>query len=533
MPTEVVNRESEVMVAQRTVVSRRETWVGVALALIVATSFALRLPFLGQKSLWLDEMWSIGIARMSWHSIWSAIRNLDPNMSLYYSVLHVWMKLGSGEFTLRLLSVLFGVAGVAALFALGNRLFGRWAGLIASALLAVNAFHIQWSQEARSYSMVVLLVTLSSLFFVKSMEEGGVGNWCGYVAFSVLAVYAHLFGGLVLAAHGASLMFRARREIPWKNLVLSSAAIAILIVPLATLSAQRAHHTAVPFSWVPSPSLHGIYDGFYTIAGNAEFAGSEGGKAILTVYIAACFAAIVWAVRRRKQMPSDLWHIGLLLCWVFVPVALVLLISLRQSMFLNRYFLICVPALALLAAAGIASLRRQYLMVAALMLMVGLSGARLAPYYHFRSQRQEWRSATDHVIARTRPRDTAIFYVAPGRLLFDYYRERYSASSPQLLDISFPQFSDEKNDPDALSYLPPIGEDVIDTAAQHPRVWLILYHDQWSFTTEQAQRLRAQLAADHPDVQERSFEKITVLLYSRPQQESARSLRSTNSALRR
>jgi glycosyltransferase involved in cell wall biosynthesis len=502
---------------------RQDVAMEVVLGAIVCAALALRLPFLGQKSLWIDEMWSIGIARMSWASFWSVVRNLDPNMSLYYALLHVWMKLGSSEFVVRLLSVLCGVATVPAVFALGNRLFGRAAGLIASALLAINTFHIQWSQEARGYSLVVLLVTLSSLQFVKSIEEGGRWNWLAYIATSVLAVYAHLFGVLVLAAQWVSLLFRPYRETPWKDLLTSTATIGVLSTPLLGLTLQRSQHTAVPFSWVPSPTLHGIYDVFYTLSGNAEFAGSEGGKSIFLAYLLACFAAVGWWASTWKNRKSpEFWRIALLLCWLFIPLGLVLLISLRQPMFLNRYLLICVPAMALLAAAGVSALKLRSLMSAALLLIAGLSASGLAQYYHFRGHRQEWKLATDHILTQACPGDTAIFYVAPGRLLFDYYRERYHPSSPRLLDISFPEFADEKNNPAALDYSPPISNEVLEASARRPRVWLILYHDQWSFTSEFSQQLKARLAKDHSDVQERKFEGVTLILYSRlPDRQSA------------
>ena len=485
------------------------------LSAIVCVALALRLPFLSQKSLWLDEIWSIGIARMSWASFWSVVRDQDPNMSLYYALLHVWMKLGSSEFLIRILSVLFGAATVPVVYALGKRLFGRAVGLIASVLLAINVFHIQWSQEARSYSLVVFLAALSSLFFVRSIEEKGWQNWVAYAGISVLAIYAHLFGAFVLAAHWMSLLFRSYRGVPWKGLFSSTVAIGVLSVPLAELVVQRSRHTAVPFSWVPRPTLHGIYDVFYTLSGNGEFAGSEGGKPIVLAYLLACIAAISWgAIMWRRKRAEEFWRVGFLFSWLFIPLFLVLLISLRQSMFLNRYLLICVPALVLLAAAGIGTIKRRDLMIAAALLMLCLSVSGISQYYHFRGGRQEWKSATEYILTQAHPGDTIIFHIAPGRLLFDYYADRYFSSSRPQLDISFPKFKDEKDNPTALEYSPPLRNEILDATDSRSRVWLILYQDEWSFTSEMSLRLRTRLAAKHAEAQERKFEKITVIFYS-------------------
>src|SRR2546425_2483714 len=107
------------------------------LGAVLLTSLLLRLPFLGQTSLWLDEMWSIATSRMPWRSVLSVVLHQDSNASLYYALLHVWMRLGKSEASVRLLSVLLGVATAPALYLLGKRLVSAQVGLIASLLIAV------------------------------------------------------------------------------------------------------------------------------------------------------------------------------------------------------------------------------------------------------------------------------------------------------------------------------------------------------------------------------------------------------------
>src|SRR5207237_10048583 len=104
---------------------------------------------------------SIDNSRIPYRSILCIVWKRHQNMIHYYAILHLWMRLGDSEFVVRALSALMGIATIPTLYALGTRLFGRRTGLIASTLLALNAFHIQWSQEARAYSLTVLLVSLS------------------------------------------------------------------------------------------------------------------------------------------------------------------------------------------------------------------------------------------------------------------------------------------------------------------------------------------------------------------------------------
>src|SRR3972149_7108661 len=181
------------------------------LASLLATTLAL--SFLGKKSLDLDEVFSVVIAH-DWEGMWQLITNEELNMWLYYALLHYWLKLGNGEFWVRSLSALFAVATVPAAYLLGKRLFGSRVATLAGLLLAVNPFLILHAQNARSYSLFLFLVILSSYFFVNSIEKPRGHQWIAYVVTSTLAVYAHLFASLVVVAQLISLLFRGKQRVP-------------------------------------------------------------------------------------------------------------------------------------------------------------------------------------------------------------------------------------------------------------------------------------------------------------------------------
>ena len=92
---------------------------------IVVLGAVLRLVALGAKSFWLDEIASVVIARAPgnwfWHWLWTE----EGNMALYYVMLRPWLEIHLGEATVRLLSVLPGVASLPVMYLLGARLFGR------------------------------------------------------------------------------------------------------------------------------------------------------------------------------------------------------------------------------------------------------------------------------------------------------------------------------------------------------------------------------------------------------------------------
>ena len=139
---------------------RRRVSPLVALGIVIVIGLALRLRDLGTRSLWVDELFSVGLAAQHPSTILTVLYGEEANMALYYAFMFVWVRLvgaDADEAWMRLPSVLFGVAGLWALYRLGSRLDRPATGLVAAALAAVNAYHIEMSQEARAYTMWALL----------------------------------------------------------------------------------------------------------------------------------------------------------------------------------------------------------------------------------------------------------------------------------------------------------------------------------------------------------------------------------------
>jgi uncharacterized membrane protein len=121
------------------------------LALLAVAATVLRFLFLARKPFWFDEAFSVEIVRLSWHDFIHLLWWREANMSLYYLLLRGWLHLGPNTpFFIRSLSVLASLATLPAIFWLSCKLFDRRVGLIAVALLSVNADHIRYAQEARS-----------------------------------------------------------------------------------------------------------------------------------------------------------------------------------------------------------------------------------------------------------------------------------------------------------------------------------------------------------------------------------------------
>ena len=90
------------------------------LAAIVAVGVALRLYLIADKSLWLDEAFSVWMGRQQLGAMWRYLVQLDQHPPLYYTLLHVWMRLGEREELVRGFSALWGILTLPVIYYVGD-----------------------------------------------------------------------------------------------------------------------------------------------------------------------------------------------------------------------------------------------------------------------------------------------------------------------------------------------------------------------------------------------------------------------------
>ena len=397
---------------------------GPLLALTIL-GFALAAYRLGTKSMWLDEAVSADHARLGLSALWTVITSHDPNMGLYYVLLHFWTRVfGYSEAAVRSMTVVLAGCSVPVMYLVGRRLFGRPAGLVAALLLAMAPFFVQYEQTARSYALVVLLVLLSSYFFVAELERPSRLTLAAYVLTSVLAVYAHYFAVFVLLVQALTLIAVKRRgalTAPWLSAAVS---IALLCVPAALF----AHHAGSSnISWIAVPSLGTLVHLPTDLAGGRLLA--------LVLSVLACYG-FVRAIAERQG-----WQAGFVAAWLLVPVILVFAVSrLGRPLFVAYYLIIVLPAFMLLAAAGVAKLPRREASWVAVAALIVLSAIGVHDWYD-RPSLENYRAATRDVLANERPGDGVVYYPA-GTLRgptsgFAYYEARAGVGGPAPLAFGF------------------------------------------------------------------------------------------------
>ncbi len=480
------------------------------LGVITVLAAVLRFHALAARTFWFDEGVSVGIARLDWYNFGRILWRREANMSLYYLLLRGWLHFGQSEAFIRTLSVLFALAAVPVIYFLGRRLFGARAGLIAALLLAANAYHVRYSQEARSYSLTVLLCTLSSLYLLKCLELPSRGNRLSCVLFSGAAVYAHFYSGLLIVAQWLSLQFLDRESIP-KEIRKDWRWIALLISPVAVFVATTG---AGPLRWIQRPGLSDLWQLGLRLTGN-------GGVLLLLAYLAAGLAAVFPAAiheingRIGKRVSWETWRYRFLLLWLFFPVLFVLAVSIARPLFLPRYFILCLPALILLAAAGLTKIRSSWVVTLATLVFVVLSLQGTASYFQhdFEDvQRENWRAASQYILANAQPGDAVVFHIPMGRLPYEYYRSLQAAASSAGPVVLYPSHGDHIVFLDFVER--PSYSQLAKEVSAHSRVWLVLSHVEGpSGSDETSIALANLIAAGHAAVEQRDFTGLEVSLY--------------------
>lgn len=339
-------------------------------------------------------------------------------MALYYGLLRLWLPWGDSEAYIRSLSVIFALLTFPLVFWLGKRLFGTSTGVIAAFFLAINAFHVRYSQEARSYTLVVLLVTLSTCLLVAAIEDSSPRKWKLYVGTAALTVYAQFFAILVVGAHAAALWFSPVNEEARKDFRGSVRRIGLYTLPIWVFIATTG---AGPLRWIRRPGLSDLYRFLLAATGN-------GGNPLLLLFLACCGLTVWLGVRewRRNRHSRAAWRYALVLAWAVVPTLVTLAGSQLLPAFQSRYLIISLPGLTLAAAAGIAQLRRRWVVAGLTAAMTWFALAGVRSYYRadFDLAREDWRDATRYVLDQSQPGDAVIFSESESRMPYEYYRGR-------------------------------------------------------------------------------------------------------------
>lgn len=400
--------------------------------LCLLLGFALRAFGLAQQSVEGDEAFSANLAGQGLAAIVRLAASQEPHPPLYYALLHGWIALaGWTEFSIRFPSLLCGVALVAVGYRLGARLFGRPAGAATALLLAISPFQVWYAQTARMYAMLALFSAWSVWLFLRLSRRSGRASWAGYLAVTLLALYAHYYGLFVAAfENGVTALrwWRGRPAPPPRAWMAAQVALAAGFVPWLVMARQ------IALAYQPvSAEVDYARVAWQTLLRFGV--GSTVGERV-ALWTAPLFLAlpVLGLLSARGHRGPALLAAG----YLAAPFVLALLASLLfRPLLATRYLIVASPAYALLLARGLERLRPRPLGALALLVVVALS-----LYSWWNAQFDERygkghaRDLIAHLAAHARPADAVVLDGLEQADMFRYYRHRYPGAPEPFV---FPQ----------------------------------------------------------------------------------------------
>jgi len=208
---------------------------------------------------------------VSWTQIAHNVATQSTHPPLFFCLMHNWAEaplvgvMARGwVWSLRALPALFGVLAIAAVYCLNRVAFSPAAGLWGAAVMAVSPFAVYLSQEARHYTLPILLITLALLGLIQIQQDFLQPKklrpwvWLGWVAINIIGLYVHYFWILAAIAQLATLlglMYWQRRLIPrrsWVAIGLAVTAVGCSYLPW--LPVLLHHFSRSEHNWLPSPN---------------------------------------------------------------------------------------------------------------------------------------------------------------------------------------------------------------------------------------------------------------------------------------
>jgi mannosyltransferase len=393
----------------------RSFWVVVGLTALGAL---LRFATLGLQSYHHDEIVTASrVLRVGFGHAMDAVGFSESAPPLYYALAWIWTQIsGNGEWGLRSLSAVAGVATIPVAYLIGRELRSSRAGVLSAALVAVNPMLIWYSQEARAYALLAFFCALSLYFCVRALEDGERRSFLGWGLVSALALATHYFAVFPLLGE-VWLLLRRRGRAALPGLWIVGLG-ALLLAPLAIHQMSYGHA-----EWIGKFSLgHRLGETAITfvlgetgdIIGRVE----QPGPALLPLaLVAVAFALLVLRGSREERRAASVpFAVGAVALGIPLLLALA---SAGRDFVLARNLLPALVPLLVVVAIGLTGERTRRLGAAVAALLVAYSLA-FSVWVNFDEdlQRPDWDAVAGGLGEPDAPRATVTWVLGEAPLRF-------------------------------------------------------------------------------------------------------------------
>ena len=184
--------------------------------ILIITIIALFLRFflLGSQSLWMDEATVYLQTKVdSVFDVYSIVFGQVGHIGPLFHIFNYLFSLlfGYSEWALRMPSAIYGTISVVLVYKIAEALKNNRVALFSSVLMAFSPVHVWYSQEARMYSLWIMLILCTVLLFIKILREQKLWLWIFFTIFASLSIWTFLNSVFVFCALGLYLLIFLKR----------------------------------------------------------------------------------------------------------------------------------------------------------------------------------------------------------------------------------------------------------------------------------------------------------------------------------
>lgn len=333
------------------------------------------------------------------HTLQAAARG-DPQVApLHIVSLRVWVSVfGDSVTAIRSLSAVFSAFALLAVYWLSLELFrSQSTASIAVMLMSVSPYQVAYAQEARAYSLWMLLILLSTAALLRALRRETIESWGLYALLAAAAMYSHVLSAVVIFVH-AAYVFGTEQD-PRRGWVVARAvkqhaaatAVALaLFVPWALAMIRQQPQADLMLRWVARDFAFasramswggGLIRNYFDFGWSELDIGASPRITVMTLLLGFFVLSLIgcglyhcWRHRSRRE-----WWLPLLLMvvpWLALSVPDVLFGGRRSAVprYLSPVYLGALLSIAVALATQIASPHRWPRAIAQLSLAVVLCG---------------------------------------------------------------------------------------------------------------------------------------------------------------
>ncbi len=443
----------------------------ISILYFILTALLLSYFIFSGQSLRLDESQSL------WQTSFSTGRLLeivasDVHVPFYHSILHYWqIFLGNEVAVARILSLIFFVLTIPAVYLLGKITYGEKIGIFAALLVTISPFLNWYGNEIRMYSLFVFLTVLNQYFFVrlyKNRKEGAL-IWLLYSMTAILGSFTHYFFLFQILAQ-AMFYFSHKNLFNAKSFKRFAIIISILLVVMGGWFYYVFSLDNIGFSRpkLDEPTTYNLFDTMSQFI--FGFQSDHFNALIIALWPLSVLLAFL-TLGKNTKISHDTFY---LFISILIPITFSFIISITiQPLYLTRYLIFTIPSLYLFLgwvfstypprAGQVARIAIAAVMV--LTLFDQTISANLAI-------KEDFRTAADYLNRETNLRDVII--ISPPFTIYPleyYYRGPATITTlpkwNRFASGAIPEFSEEK-----------MAGEIKGLKSTYDKGWLLLSYDQ-------------------------------------------------------